>query len=219
MKITAWETLVDRFGFAGGDNYTDSVPFVKVEDEIRQAVTAAVWPPGSDVFTIRPESGKRSGEGNGVKPIKHGFVRTLANLGWDLEKRVPRLSGAHGSAKGSGPGAFDCHRSFPGGVLEPFVVEWETGNISSSHRAVNRIALGILHGYISGGVLVVPSGELAKYLTDRVGNAPELHPYFDLWREWTLADTAYLGVVTVEHDATSEDVARIPKGTDGRALV
>ncbi|MDR3202434.1 MAG: hypothetical protein LBT54_04810, partial [Bifidobacteriaceae bacterium] len=61
--------------------------------------------------------------------------------------------------------------------------------------------------------------DLARYLTDRVGNAAELRPYYPLWEQWRgrLDNTAYLGIVTVEHDAEDIDVERIPKGTDGRA--
>ena len=216
MHITAWDTLVNRSGPDGGSRYIDTAPYRLVESEIRQAIAATVWPAGANDFTIFPQSGKKSGEGNGVKPIKRGFVETLSNLGWALEARPPHHPGSDLEA---GPEAFDCMRALPGGTAGPLAVEWETGNISSSHRAINRIALGILRGHISGGLLVVPSRDFARYLTDRVGNAPELRPYYDLWRQWTLADTAYLGIVTVEHDATSEDVPRIPKGTNGRALV
>ena len=40
----------------------------------------AEWPVGSGSFTIYPESGKRSGEGNGVKPIKDNSIRYLTSL-------------------------------------------------------------------------------------------------------------------------------------------
>jgi hypothetical protein len=215
VRIVQWDTLIDRGGPGGHDRYSLIWQFAEVEEQINEAVRSTVWPTGADDFTIYPESGRKRGEGNGVRPIKDGFVRTLAAMGWELEKRAPRRADAEGE-KGSRPGAFDCHRGLEGD-LAPFVVEWETGNISSSHRAINRMALGILLGYVSGGVLIVPSRELAQYLTDRIGNAPELAPYFVLWEQWTLAESAYLAVVTVQHDYTSVDVPRIPKGTDGRA--
>ncbi len=122
--------------------------------------------------------------------------------------------------KGSRPGAFDAHLTFGGGSsFAPFVAEWETGNISSSHRAINRIGLGIQIGYISGGVLILPSGELAPYLTDRIGNEPELRPYHSLWSEWRLAPLSYFAIVAIEHDRTSLNVPRLPKGSDGRAVI
>lgn len=212
MKITEWNDLVDQGG------YGSSPVFRRVERDISAAVADVVWPPGSDRFTIYPESGKRRGEGNGVVPIKRSFAEALARRGWELEHHAPRAqSGAHTAVKGSRPGAFDGHLSFPNDKPLPFAVEWETGNISSSHRAINRIGLGMKLGYLSGGILVVPSGALARYLTDRIGNAPELLPYHSLWEEWTFQTCGYFGIVTVEHDAESFDVDRIPKGIDGRA--
>jgi hypothetical protein len=94
--------------------------------------------------------------------------------------------------------------------------EWETGNISSSHRAINKLLLGMQETNIFGSFLVVPSNELKKYLTDRIGNIGELKPYFPLWRNLPNISGA-LRIIVVEHDDTSLNVPRIPKGTDGRA--
>ena len=60
--------------------------------------------------------------------------------------------------------------------------------------------------------------QLARYLTGRIGNYPELEPYFPLWG-YLRAENAYMGVVEVTFDGTSRDVPRIGKMTDGRALV
>lgn len=115
---------------------------------------------------------------------------------------------------------FDAHLDLGDSGTPPFAVEWETGNISSSHRAISRIALGMLEDRIAGGILVVPSGSLYRYLTDRVGNYRELEPYFPLWRLWeAFTSFWYLAVIAVEHDETSPSVPRISKGTDGRALL
>ena len=43
----------------------------------------------------------------------------------------------------------------------------------------------MLQGEVSGGVLIVPSRAMYRYLTDRVGNVKELEPYYDLWRLWS----------------------------------
>lgn len=99
-----------------------------------------------------------------------------------------------------------------------FVLEWETGNISSSHRAINKMCLGLLDGTLIGGVLVVPTRAMYKYLTDRVGNFTELEPYFRFWRRCPVKE-GLLAVIAIEHDGVSRDVQRIPKGTDGRALL
>lgn len=136
-----------------------------------------------------------------------------------MEGRAPAVRNASDATlKGSRPGAFDAYLATPDtlGTL-PFVVEWETGNISSSHRAINRIGLGIFERYVSGGVLILPSEKLAPYLTDRIGNEPELRPYHPLWRQWTRADPAYFAIIAVEHDSIAWDVPRVPKMTDGRA--
>jgi hypothetical protein len=70
---------------------------------------------------------------------------------------------------------------------------------------------------LAAGVLIVPSRKLYQYLTDRIGNYTELAPYVDLWKVLP-CDKGILEIVVIEHDATSLDVPRIPKGTSGRAI-
>jgi len=132
-------------------------------------------------------------------------MQKLALYGWDLETPVD-------IATLKRPGPLDATYKV-GNKL--FAVEWETGNISSSHRAMNKMALGILKGILIGGLLVLPTRELYQYLTDRIGNFRELAPYFPLWRSLKCKE-GYLGVLAVEHDFASTDVPRIPKGTNGR---
>lgn len=206
-----WETILD----VGG--YSSTPEFGRAHGDVAAGIAAVVWPPGSDTFTIHPQSGKKSGEGNGVKPIKEGFMTSLRERGW-----VEEFGRARGGGKGLLPGAFDAHLTFDDATssMLPFVVEWETGNVSSTHRAINRIALGILEQRISGGVVVLPSARLAPFLTDRIGNFPEVQPYLPLWRKWEkLASPSYLALVAIEHDDESATVPRIPKGTDGRAAI
>jgi len=80
------------------------------------------------------------------------------------------------------------------------------------------MALLLMEGLIAAGTLVVPSRQLYKYLTDRIGNVSELEPYWPLWRAIRCSN-GVLEVVVIEHDETSLNVPRIPKGTDGRAIV
>ena len=94
--------------------------------------------------------------------------------------------------------------------------EWETGNISSSHRAVGKLIQCMQMGGLIGGFPVVPSDELKRYLTDRIGNIGELRSYIPMWSGMTLA-RGVLRFVVVEHDATSDTVALIPKDNSGRA--
>jgi len=116
---------------------------------------------------------------------------------------------------GRGAGRIDAIKRVPQGI---FALEWETGNISSSHRSLNKMAFGIAEGPLIGGALVVPSRALYTYLTDRVGNVRELEPYYRFWKRAIRKD-GVLAVLVVEHDATSTDVPKISKGTDGRALL
>ena len=97
-------------------------------------------------------------------------------------------------------------------------MEWETGNISSSHRSMNKLALGILKKVIVAGVVILPTRKMYRYLTDRVGNYAELVPYFDLWKSITV-NNGVLAVIAIEHDGELNDAPRIPKGTNGRAII
>ena len=172
-----------------------------------KAIRAVDWPRGTGKFTIYPESGKRRYEGNGVKPIKIGLMEELKRQGWRLEEPLD-------IATVKRPGRLDAILYTDYG---PVALEWETGNISSSHRALNKMALGLLKGVLVCGILVVPSRKFYKYLTDRIGNMPELEPYLDLWRSIPYEE-GVLEIIEIEHDATSTSVRRIPKGTSGRAL-
>lgn len=162
------------------------------------------------MFTIHKESGKKRGMGSGVRPIRDMFVEELVKLGWQAEAPFP-VSMPH---LRSGFGAMDAAKRFGDDL---FMVEWETGNISSSHRSMNKLALGIIKAAITGGVLIVPTNELAQYLTDRIGNLRELEPYFELWGS-VETDRGFLAIFAVEHDESSTEVPRIRKGTDGRSL-
>lgn len=191
MKLVGWHTLID-------DGYGQTPEFDQEQADAREGIARIRWPEGSKEFTINPKR-----KGNGVKPIKDAFIAHLKAQGWIPEHEY-----------------FDAHLTHPDSDLKPFVVEWETGNISSSHRAINRIGLGMLDGRISGGLLVVPTKQMYQYLTDRVGNFYELERYLPLWRLWDgKVGFGYFGIVTVEHDGTSPTVPLIAKGTDGRALL
>ncbi|MEK7403561.1 MAG: hypothetical protein AAB225_00495 [Acidobacteriota bacterium] len=201
MKIVAVHTLISV------GSYAKSRHWRQARDEIRTAVRSCEWPPGSGSFTIYPESGKKRGEGNGVKPIRYRFVADLESRGWEI-------GGPAKNALGKGLGAFDAVIAGPEG---PIVVEWETGNVSSSHRSMNKLTMLLADGVIAAGTLVVPSRALYVYLTDRIGNVKELEPYFRLWQS-VPCRKGVLEIVVIEHDATSMKVPKIPKGTEGRAL-
>ncbi|MGH6636889.1 MAG: hypothetical protein ACRED0_12440 [Gammaproteobacteria bacterium] len=90
--------------------------------EIEVAIQSIVWPPGSSQFTINSDRGRGRGQGNGVVPIKEMCMQKLANFGWSTDER-------------RNPHRFDAIKHFADGSA--FGLEWETGNISSSHRSVN----------------------------------------------------------------------------------
>lgn len=195
------ERLIDAGGFSATEEWNI------IKGHITEAIKSIQWPPSSGSFTLYDQPGKARGEGNGVKPIKDACMVHLKSLGWSLETQVDIATLKH-------PGPMDA--TYPVGN-RLFCVEWETGNISSSHRAINKMALGILKKILIGGILILPTRAMYKYLTDRVGNFPELEPYFPLWRALRV-DEGILAVIAVEHDAVNRSVPRIPKGTDGRAL-
>lgn len=201
MKIIQQITL-----FEGG-KYFRSQSWKKLWRLLLTKIKEIDWPEGAGKFKIYPQSGKKRGEGNGVTPIKLQLMKKLKNCGWSLEQPIDIASNVK-------VGNFDAVYNDNDRLI---ALEWETGNISSSHRSLNKMALGIYKEIISVGILIVPSREMYKYLTDRVGNITELMPYFDLWKAIKYNE-GILKIIVIEHDATSESVPRIPKGTDGRAI-
>lgn len=201
MKIMHVERLMDEGGFSASPEWQ------QIETHIRDAIKAVQWPAGSGSFTLFDQPGKGRGQGSGVKPIKEACMLHLKSQGWRLGAPI-----AIPGARKLGPldAAYPVWNRL-------FCVEWETGNISSSHRAINKMALGILEKVLIGGLLILPTRSMYKYLTDRVGNLSEIEPYFPLWRSLR-PDEGLLVIMAIEHDAVSSSVPRIPKGTDGRAL-
>lgn len=207
MRITETISLI------GKGPFSTSAAWAQVRDEVHSAVELAEWPVGSGSFSIYPESGKKSGMGNGVVPIKAKPMAYLQNADWQLEWPWEVVEAGADRKKGSRPGKIDAAKSLAEGLV---VVEWETGNISSSHRAINKIGLGLVTGKCVGGVLVVPNKNLAKFLTDRIGNVEEIRPYFPLWRSLNISE-GVLEIIVIEHDRECMNTPKIPKGSDGRA--
>lgn len=197
MKITKTEFLIKK------GHFSLSKQFEAILSEIYSAIAQVAWPEKSDKFTLYPKK-----KANGVVPIKKNFIRALEINGWKSEHRMKIASIAK-------PGPVDSVKFLPNEKY--FAVEWETGNISSSHRALNKMAVGLLDGILEAGVLILPSRSMYPYLTDRIGNFSELEPYFPVWKNLTISN-GVLAIIEIEHDALSQDVPPIKKGTDGRAL-
>lgn len=196
MKINRIEYLIKKEPFASSPEFKQSL------DEIYTAISKVVWPPGSPTFTINPVK-----HGSGVKPIKEACMTSLVGAGWELEKKLS-------IAVNERPGPIDAIKRIGNKFIS---VEWETGNISSSHRALNKMGIGLLDGTLLGGILILPSAAIYPYLTDRIGNFPELVPYFPLWRSLQV-ENGVLAIIEIEHDNVDTSVPFIKKGTDGRAL-
>ena len=201
MKIVREETLLSC------GQYAASAEWKTTRQNLYKAIREVDWPPGTGTFTIYPESGKPRGKGSGVRPIRRGLMKNLKQQGWKLEEPLD-ITGS------KNPGNLDAVLYTDYG---PVALEWDTGNISSSHRALNKLALGLLKGVLACGILAVPSREFCKYLTDRISSIEELEPYLDLWRSIPF-EQGILEIVVVEHDDTSTEVRRIPKGTSGLAV-
>lgn len=200
--------LLEYHDILNGELFTSSVVLKQAWDDVQQAVALTDWPHGSGLFTIYPESGKKGGQGNGVKLIKVPCIQALRARGW-LVEQLPSIGSSVLRT-----GDLDALKRTTEGYI---AFEWETGNISSSHRALNKLFLTMQETETIGSFLVVPSNRLKVFLTDRIGNIGELEPYFRLWRNLTGISGA-LRIIVVEHDIESVDVPKIPKGTDGRAL-
>jgi hypothetical protein len=195
--------IVQEISLISIGSFEESSDWSIVRDEIREAISLIVHPSGTTNFTINPAR-----HGNGVKPIKEACMIALKNrFGWKLETSINYATRS--------PGKVDATKALDNHL---FALEWETGNISSSHRAVNKMVLGLLRGVFLGAVLVLPSRRLYPYLTDRVGNYEELEPYFDVWRAVRL-EGGFLAIFVIEHDQVDSNVPTLTKGTDGRALV
>jgi len=195
MKIVKVETI-----HSCGE-YAKSKDWAEKREAIHEAVKKCDWPPGSGKFTVNPTR-----KGNGVVPIKKEFIEELERREWTIE-------GDATTVEGKDLGEYDAVVIEGENVV---VAEWETGNVSSSHRSMNKLTMLVSDKTISAGVLIVPARSLGKYLTDRIGNFEELEGYIRFWKKYP-CESGVLEIVVIEQDDESNDVPLIPKGTDGRA--
>lgn len=194
MKIAEEKYLVKNGDFFASEE------FQTILAQIRSGIEAVVLNSESE-FIINPTR-----MGNGVTPIKDRLIAKLKNEGWEEEVRISVVEGLS-----RGPIDAILRTSF--GV---FALEWETGNISSSHRALNKIATGIIQEHLIGGILILPMRRLAKHLTDRIGNYEEIAPYFPMYESLRISD-GVIAIFGVEHDGEDINAELIPKGKDGNA--
>lgn len=143
-------------------------------------------------------------EGNGVVRIKDGCYRILEErFDWYREKPL------HAFKKRGGP--IDAYKEFPGEFAAPFRVglEFETGNVSSAHRAMNKLLVGIKSEELDMGMLMLPMKTMYDYLTGRTANYEEIEPYFTL-----LKDVPFI-VFGFAPDRYDANAPFLPKGKEG----
>lgn len=140
---------------------------------------------------------------NGVVPLKEPCYRMLEEeYGWYREKPLDILS-----EKG---GPIDVYKSFVDrDGLFNVGIEFETGNISSAHRSMNKLSLGVHNRELHLAVLMMPMHRLSYYLTDRVSNYEELRPYFSL-----VSDIPFI-MIGFDVEDYSSAVPCLAKGRDG----
>ncbi|MGC2744424.1 MAG: hypothetical protein WA672_14715 [Candidatus Angelobacter sp.] len=176
---------------------------------------------------------------NGVRPLRDQFRRLMADENCKAEEplslapfflrlrektsvefpKYPRTELKEKVEFNESVGNFDFWFETKTGFKT--VVEWETGNISSSHRSLNKMCLALMGGLVDAAVLIVPSRKLYVHLTDRIGNIHELQPYFYYWTQFgRLIEKGLLAIIEVEHDSLfqSKDLRQfVPTGSDGNS--
>ncbi len=143
-------------------------------------------------------------DSNGVVPIKNGiYLQLEERYEWYREKPLQCFRNVSG-------GPIDAYKEF-GNLDTPFNVglEFETGNVSSAHRAMNKLCRGIRYGELQMGFIILPIRKLYDYLTQRISNYEEIEPYFDLYEEYPLV------VLGFDADVYDPNAPLIPKGNDG----
>jgi len=194
-----------------------------------RAIRSVEHPHGSGSLTLRRRVRKNR---NGVVPLRKQFLTyMLAHDGWQAESNVPLARDRDQAPALLYPsmekycepitsefGGFDFMAKAKHGTR--VAIEWETGNISSSHRSMNKLAIALSSGVIEVGVLIVPSRDLYDHLTDRIGNIGELSGYLAAWAKTGIGvERGLLAITVVEHDHLSNnpDLPYLPRGKDGNA--
>lgn len=199
-----------------------------------RAILSIEHPRGSGSLTLRRKQRLPNNQWrrNGVKYLKNEFLTFMRDHEeWHAERNVdispdrdqpplllyPSLE-EYREPITSNFGEFDFMATAADGTR--VAIEWETGNISSSHRSMNKLAIALSKGVVDVGVLIVPSRELYDHLTDRIGNIGELSGYLEMWEGLrNTVERGLLAITVVEHDqlTDSEDIDYLTAGTDGRA--
>lgn len=227
MKWMRTIVLFDQGNVVGSPDWaTFHASYVK-------SIQAIVHPAGSSGLKLRRKFQKpdKQWSRNGVSFLKSEFLRNMVRQGWTGEGEV-ELALTRGQPPAmlypemteyrepitSKFGGFDFVTAGPQGAK--IAIEWETGNISSSHRSMNKLAIALAAGILEVGVLIVPSRNLYEHLTDRIGNIGELSGYLSMWESLKATVTkGLLAITVVEQDELTDDpnFPYLPVGSDGRS--
>ncbi|MFM9968363.1 MAG: hypothetical protein ACKVQK_08200 [Burkholderiales bacterium] len=213
---------------------SSSTGWKAIHESYIRSIQSIDFPEGTHSLTLRRKGKRPDGQWdrNGVGFLRRRFLdHMVSNEGWRSEvgfdlgkKRTPPTVQLYPGPEKyqeeitSEFGGFDFVTVTPDGTH--VAIEWETGNISSSHRSMNKLAIALSEGRIHAGVLIVPSRDLYAHLTDRIGNIGELSGYLSLWKSLESSVTrGLLAISVVEHDGLTSDtkIPYLKGGTDGRA--
>lgn len=220
--------------FDQGD-ITSSTEWSQIHQSYKASIESIDYPRGSGTLKLRRKVKRQGGQWqrNGVKYLKERFFEHMTKVeGWQpeaavdlnrsrdpLQLRLYPNDEVYDAPVTSDFGSFDFVTQTEAGLR--VAIEWETGNISSSHRSMNKLAIALQNGVIQAGILIVPSRPLYQHLTDRIGNIDELSGYLSLWAGFrTSVSHGLLAITVVEHDELTDDPDHtyLPTGSDGRAL-
>ncbi len=215
-------------------NIVSSTDWQAIHESYVRSIQSIDFPQGSGTLVLRRKFKRPDGQWNrnGVVYLKRRFLNHMvddehwhAEVGFNLGKdRKPCKLQLYPSLETyqepitSEFGGFDLVTTAPTGTH--VAIEWETGNISSSHRSMNKLAIALATGTIQAGALIVPSRNLYEHLTDRIGNIGELSGYLSMWKDLEpRVERGLLAISVVEHDMLTDDEAHpyLPAGNDGRA--
>jgi hypothetical protein len=214
-------------------NVISSSDWKHLHESYVRAIASIEHPKGSGSLTLRRKVRlpNKQWRRNGVGYLRKEFLAYMCDHeGWEAETDVelskdreqpplllyPSME-EYREPITSNFGEFDFMAVAENGAR--IAIEWETGNISSSHRSMNKLAIALSNKLMDVGVLIVPSRAL-EHLTDRIGNIGELSGYLAMWEGLkSVVEHGLLAITVVEHDhlTDSDEVGYLKVGSDGRA--
>lgn len=161
---------------------------------LEKCIQAIKWPLNATSFKLNPKK-----NGNGVTTIK---PMILGLPGWLPEVKV---------LPNGGP-----VDGFNAGHL--VILEWETGNVGGAHRSMTKILQAFEQKKAKKAIVVMPETNMAHFLTDRVANINEMHPYFPHWAKSceNISSDISLEMWGIDADDYDATIALIPKAKTGR---